>query len=183
MASERQIAANRRNAQKSTGPRSTAGRIRSGRNALRHGLNKRLTGEAFEQRLNLLSRHIAGDTADKDTQWLAHDAAEAALELERVRLLKATMIERVIKYGAMEEAKIFRSANEQLRWIKAFLGGCIKPIPARIDPLATMPKADPDRTSEAVRRLLPEFDKLLRYENRAAGRRDMAIRKMMRGRK
>jgi hypothetical protein len=38
MASERKIAANRRNAQKSTGPRSDAGKKRSSRNAYRPGL-------------------------------------------------------------------------------------------------------------------------------------------------
>ena len=37
MASERQIAANRRNAQKSTGPRSVEGKKRASRNAYRHG--------------------------------------------------------------------------------------------------------------------------------------------------
>src|SRR3984893_13113796 len=39
MASEKQIAANRANAQKSTGPRTAAGRLKSSRNALRHGLS------------------------------------------------------------------------------------------------------------------------------------------------
>ena len=38
MASERQIRANRRNALKSTGPRTKAGKAASARNALRHGL-------------------------------------------------------------------------------------------------------------------------------------------------
>jgi hypothetical protein len=38
MATERQIAANRRNAERSTGPRTAAGKERSRRNALRHGL-------------------------------------------------------------------------------------------------------------------------------------------------
>ena len=38
MASERQIAANRLNAQKSTGPRTDAGKRRSRRNAFKHGL-------------------------------------------------------------------------------------------------------------------------------------------------
>jgi hypothetical protein len=39
MATEKQIAANRANAQKSTGPRTAAGRLKSSRNAFRHGLS------------------------------------------------------------------------------------------------------------------------------------------------
>ena len=38
MATNNQITANRRNARKSTGPRKTAGKARSGGNALKHGL-------------------------------------------------------------------------------------------------------------------------------------------------
>ena len=39
MATDRQIAANKANAQKSTGPKSTDGKATSARNATRHGLN------------------------------------------------------------------------------------------------------------------------------------------------
>ena len=39
MASEKQIRANRANAQKSTGPRTAAGRLKSSRNAVRHNLS------------------------------------------------------------------------------------------------------------------------------------------------
>jgi hypothetical protein len=38
MPSERKLAANRGNARRSTGPRTTAGKSRASRNALRHGL-------------------------------------------------------------------------------------------------------------------------------------------------
>ncbi len=38
MASEKQIAANRQNARKSTGPKTDAGKQRSRQNAFRHGL-------------------------------------------------------------------------------------------------------------------------------------------------
>ena len=39
MASEKQIAANRANAKRSTGPKTAAGKLRSSRNAFRHGLS------------------------------------------------------------------------------------------------------------------------------------------------
>ena len=46
MATERQIAANRRNASKSTGPRSRAGKKRARQNAYQHGLTTSLHSSA-----------------------------------------------------------------------------------------------------------------------------------------
>ena len=54
--------------------------------------------------------------------------------------------------------------------------------PQRIDPLATMPTEEPERTAEAVRRALPELAKLDRYESRAVARRDRAIRQIVKKR-
>jgi hypothetical protein len=48
MASDKQIAANRRNAQKSTGPRTTQGKLKSRCNALRHGLTAETVIDVFE---------------------------------------------------------------------------------------------------------------------------------------
>jgi hypothetical protein len=41
-----------------------------------------------------------------------------------------------------------------------------------------MPESEQDRMLEAMRRVMPEFVKLERYEKRAAGRRDRAIRQI-----
>lgn len=71
MASERQIAANRRNALLSSGPKTQTGKRASSRNALRHGLtarnNDNLSGE-IESRLHpesigerRLAQSVAGD--------------------------------------------------------------------------------------------------------------------------
>lgn len=63
MASEKQIAANRRNATRSTGPRTLSGKARSRTNALRHGLAASLGdhGATSETGLDLetLSNRIA----------------------------------------------------------------------------------------------------------------------------
>ena len=56
MATKRQIAANRRNARKSTGPRTPDGKAQSSRNAVRHGIlarNLMLVGE-FRQEFDQL---------------------------------------------------------------------------------------------------------------------------------
>jgi hypothetical protein len=61
MASDRQIAANRRNARRSNGPRSAAGTTRSSRNSFRHGLAAGVTTSAERtQHIEQLARKIAG---------------------------------------------------------------------------------------------------------------------------
>jgi len=65
MASHRQIAANRRNARRSTGPRSPAGRKRSSWNSFRHGLTAGLTAAAERIKyIERLTRKIAGASTD-----------------------------------------------------------------------------------------------------------------------
>jgi hypothetical protein len=101
MASERQIAANRRNARKSTGPRSCAGMKRASRNAYRHGLTPRS----------------------------------------------------------------FSTVTRITRFLNAFYPGRVT-LPKPIDASATMPSQEPERSAEAIRRVLPELRRLDRYERR-----------------
>ncbi len=161
MASERQIAANRRNARKSTGPHSGAGKNRSSRNAYRHGLRSSITSTAaYAKQLDKLVREIAGNTEDPILLERARAIAQAELELARVRRVKVALIERASAFG------------EPL--FNAFVRG--RPIvPKPADSSATMPSHEPDRSAEAIRRVLPELRKLDRYERRAAARRDRAV--------
>jgi hypothetical protein len=99
MASERQIAANRRNAQKSVGPRSESGKARSSRNAHRHGLAVPVSTVGLEAQLNDLARRFAEDSDDAKVLAQAEIAAYAQLDLERVRKVKATMLERAQLVG------------------------------------------------------------------------------------
>jgi len=56
MATKEQIAANRRNAQKSTGPRTPEGKARSSKNARTHGLTSTELRTPFEEKDELVSQ-------------------------------------------------------------------------------------------------------------------------------
>src|SRR5262245_51657860 len=174
MTSERQIAANRRNARKSTGPHSGAGKKRASRNAYRHGLTLSITSTAaYAKQLAKLAREIAGDSKDAIVLERARTIAQAELDLARVRRAKVALIERASAFGELDPPQAFSTVTEIRRFFNALdRGRLIVPKPS--DSSATMPSQEPDRSAEAVRRVLPELRKLDRYERRAAARRDRA---------
>ena len=90
MASEKQIAANRANAKKSTGPRTPAGRAKSSRNAYRHGLSVPMQPDP--QAVEALAQAIAGETAGEVQLRAARALAEAQLELKRIRATRVAAI-------------------------------------------------------------------------------------------
>src|SRR5262245_42802733 len=171
MASERQIVANRRNARKSTGPRSGAGRERASRNAylpdVEHHLDRRICETVGNPCPQNRWRH-----QDPIKLERARAIAQAELELARVRRAKVALIERASAFGELDSPRLTEAQTTRL--FNAFLGGrLVDPKP--IDASATMPPQEPDRSAEAIRRVLPELCKLERYECRAAARRDRAI--------
>ncbi|MFL6827523.1 MAG: hypothetical protein ACJ8E2_13780 [Bradyrhizobium sp.] len=104
----------------------------------------------------------------------ARDAAYAEIDLARVRRIKVALIERMSAIGTLD-----RPVYENVRRVRKILDMIGRgELPRRIDPLATMPSGELERTAEAVRRALPELIKLDRYESRAAARRDKALRKI-----
>ena len=173
MASDRQIAANRRNARNSTGPRSAAGKKRASRNAYRHGLSLSITSTAaVAKQLDNLVREIAGDSKDPILLERARAIAQAELELARVRRAKVALIERASAFGELDPPRPSRSVTRIIRLLNAFCPGRVA-LP--IDSSATMPSQQPERSAEAVRRVLPDLRKLDRYERRAAARRERAV--------
>jgi hypothetical protein len=96
VASERQIAANRRNAQRSTGPRSKVGKKRASGNAHRHGLRaSRQMDGALAQQLEQLARELAAGSANIFVRGWAESAAEALIHLARIRQVKLALFERL----------------------------------------------------------------------------------------
>src|SRR5215213_8060140 len=101
MASARQLAANRANARRSTGPRSARGKARSSLNALRHGLAVSVyTDPDLSDEIEGLARRIA----DRHPTFLhlARAIAEAEVDLRRVRRIRSQLIARAVAQGGCE---------------------------------------------------------------------------------
>jgi hypothetical protein len=152
MASQKQIEANRRNARKSTGPRSASGKKRASRNASSHGLSRPMFEAEHMRAVEALASRILGDhgkAKDQHALASAREIAEAEFELARIRRIKVALIE--------------RAHNPK----------------CAVDTLPPMPEQEPARTAEAVRRVLPDLARLARYEARAGKRRDRAIHSLV----
>src|SRR5216110_2407859 len=92
MTSCRQIEANRRNARKSTGPTSAAGKQRSRCNAVRHGLTAETVISALEDAEDYKAFEAA-ITADYDAQSVVERELVLRLASLLWRLRRATAIE------------------------------------------------------------------------------------------
>jgi hypothetical protein len=144
MATDRQIEANRRNAQKSTGPRSASGKNLSSKNSYKHGLSTQTSIQTVE--VETLAAQIAGPAKDRKVLELARAIAEADIRLKEIGHWKIAIIESAKMVG--------------------------------IDPTAA--QGHDCKVSEAICNQLPNLVRLFRYENREGGRRDRAIRKLIR---
>jgi hypothetical protein len=180
MATERQIAANRRNASKSTGPKTSAGKHCASANSYRHGLSVRTDDEDNFDDIEWLVRNIAGETTNEHLLQCARIAARAHLDLVRVRQLKVDFINRVIKFGVPEYIPFsIRSVEAELRYLKRQPFNQLGEFewPKWADPLDAT-SGQEECAAEVVRRLLPELRKLDRYEARAHALKASALREV-----
>jgi len=182
MASAKQVEANRANASRSCGPRSLEGKDRASRNAVRHGLTMRRSSASHLAALDQLARQFAGACANPMVRELARIAAEAELELGRVRAIKVALIERSSVLGGLKPPKHFRGKMEEVRYCQKYylwLRG-LEPIrPPMPIPIETITPLSSGGLDEAVGPVLAELSRLIRYHDRAAARRDAAICEML----
>jgi hypothetical protein len=100
MASDQQIAANRRNAQRSTGPKTAAGKARSSRNATTHGLLAR-DSVAYGERIDDLQhlRQVYLDHYQPATpaeEFFVHQLSSAHWRLRRIERIEAGLFDTLI---------------------------------------------------------------------------------------
>ena len=149
MTSAKQIAANQENAKRSTGPKTKAGKIRSRKNALRHGLaSVILEGSPEDQEVNNIARAILGPSnTDSAATYFAREAAEAENTLRRIRVVKVELF------------NLFYIGDEIAPSVSDLIGNS-------------------DYLPSNIKELLEQSFKLDRYERRARSRRKKALRQL-----
>jgi hypothetical protein len=194
MTSDRQRAANRRNAQRSTGPRSPAGKCASRRNALRHGLSARLGNDpAHDVRVEALAKIIVGPDGPPGALHYARIAADATLQIVNIRANRTTMMEPSLRAReafswAMpvgvtwqrESTTKLLSLNVIIK--RAMRNPGVKGVLAEpsmtLPPLKRFPPipSGPEAEVEILGRFIGQVAKLDRYEARQLSRRRTALR-------
>ena len=112
MPSERQLAANRANAKRSTGPKTAAGKLRSSRNALTHGLSASIfppnvkNSEAFcsSELYKGKRQHEPGSKLVQTQSTLSH-----------IRLIRANLIAAVLEEPSARAIKRLKALDRYER--------------------------------------------------------------------
>jgi hypothetical protein len=110
MASAKQIAANRANAQRSTGPKTALGKRKSSRNSFRHGLSWPLPLElTTSSKVDALARALTPRDAG-DAEWTsAVEFAAAQIDLLRIRTIRTELL-RTVDIGRLDTRQLQRLA-------------------------------------------------------------------------
>jgi hypothetical protein len=118
MTSAAKIAANRCNAQRSTGPRSAAG-ARTRYNALQHRLNVPARYDpATAEEIESLAVYLSADSIDLREQDLAMRAAEAQFELLRVQRAKVDLVNGTAKQLDRADASLSKGERAALAFMR-----------------------------------------------------------------
>ena len=102
MASERQIAANKANAKRSTGPRTPAGKSRSRRSAVKHGLTSKTVAVLFDEdpeEFEALRQGLLDDYRPKTTlgREIVHELTYVTWQLARHRRMENDLLHLTLK--------------------------------------------------------------------------------------
>ena len=125
MSSDRQIAANRSNAKRSTGPRSKMGRDASRRNARRHGLAIDIgVDPAFHDDIEKLARALSRSIGTQKRSECSRMAAEAQVDLLRIRKVRAWLFETFYLTDAALPDRLAK-LNQQLAMLERYERGAV----------------------------------------------------------
>jgi hypothetical protein len=149
VATDRQIAANRANSKKSTGPKSRGGKRRASQNAHIHGLRGRSPIDPdWIQRVEQQAQEIVDSTRGRIDLSHARSIAQAHQDLLRARSISTALVAKTLASPASDGT--VSGSSDRLPQYKEGAG--------------------------AIEHAVPLFRVFDRYEHRALARRDRAIR-------
>jgi len=120
MPSDQQVAANRKNAKKSTGPRSKTGRETSRRNALRYGLAINVRADpGVHDDIEKLAKALSPSGATPDLCESVRAAAEAQFDLLRIRRTRAWLSE-TLNFGKPTTSDSLAKLNDELAKLERY---------------------------------------------------------------
>jgi hypothetical protein len=173
--SARKTRANRANARASTGPKTARGRAHAAQNAFRHGLSLPVCSDAaLSEEVEALAREIAGADGRAEIQELARRAAEAQIDLRRVRSARHRLLSDALSNPYYE-------SRADTRMKAAVLSRLLRPrapdIPiAAVSAFLTSTPKGPQKFAVILSREAKQLLAMDRYERRALLRRKVALR-------
>ena len=183
MTSKKQIAANRRNAARSTGPRTIEGKIASAANALRHGLAAGSARDPYRsEEIQKLFRALKAKYPSREVNALLLDFAEAETDVLRARRTWFRFFETVAndnrtyrQLGAARNAlRYLAAAARRDEYVPDWIGDAIKNwVNLQIPP-------EEDRVRTIFKVAGGKLAKIFRYEDHALGRRRMILQRLQR---
>ena len=171
------LEANRRNASRSTGPKSPKGKARAARNSFRHGLSLP-PGPEWSRSIRILARRIAGTDRSATNLAAARRVAEAQIQIVRVRN------ERVERLREAREDPSYQPSNtihmsQKLAILLLERSRDSKRHAVEhsmIDQVVAWQLADAEQRRAAVQKLAETFAPLDLYQGRALSRHKSAVR-------
>jgi hypothetical protein len=206
MTSDKKRLANRANASKSTGPRTSAGKSRASRNALRHGLSTMaLALDGYGDRIAQIANKLCENDPFPYRYEIALEIAEAQVFLDRIRFARAVTIENETKAPARKKSladvlgfgltdslqralveykirQVVRIIRSQTKTFKSLMEALLRGDMLSLQKPAVTPPRTPTREEQKLQSFCAALDELAileRYEQRAISKKKRAIRKFL----